>query len=138
MALALVKHPWHGVARDWFAAQTSRGSVHFCRSTQQSLLRLITTDSIMRQYEVPGMSNKSAWLLMDGLLADPRIRMASEPSGIEAHFRKFSLRSTSSPKLWMDAYLAAFAVTGSLELITTDRAFAQYRGLNPKILSLSQ
>jgi predicted nucleic acid-binding protein len=34
----------------------------------------------------------------------------------------------------MDAYLAAFAVTGGFELVTTDTDFRQYRGINLQLL----
>jgi predicted nucleic acid-binding protein len=35
----------------------------------------------------------------------------------------------------MDAYLAAFAITGGYQLVTTDKAFKQFKGLNLLILS---
>ena len=43
---------------------------------------------------------------------------------------QFTLRNTSSPKLWMDAYLAAFARAGGYQFITTDRAFSQFTDLD--------
>jgi len=36
---------------------------------------------------------------------------------------------------WADAYLAAFAKTANLELITFDKGFAQFAGLRLTILS---
>ena len=36
---------------------------------------------------------------------------------------------------WMDAYLAAFAIAGGHQLITTDKGFKQFAELNPVILS---
>ena len=35
----------------------------------------------------------------------------------------------ASPKLWMDAYLAAFAIAGGCQLVTTDQGFAQFPSL---------
>ncbi len=35
-----------------------------------------------------------------------------------------------SPHVWNDAYLAAFAENGGMELVTFDRALAQYTGVN--------
>jgi predicted nucleic acid-binding protein len=35
-----------------------------------------------------------------------------------------------SPKLWMDAYLAAFALQSGHRLVTTDRDFRQFKGLD--------
>jgi predicted nucleic acid-binding protein len=34
----------------------------------------------------------------------------------------------------MDAYLAAFALAGQLTLVTSDRAFKQFRGLSLTLL----
>jgi predicted nucleic acid-binding protein len=35
----------------------------------------------------------------------------------------------------MDAYLAAFAVAGTYQLVTTDKAFKQFKGLDLNLLS---
>jgi predicted nucleic acid-binding protein len=35
----------------------------------------------------------------------------------------------------MDAYLAAFAIAGGHQLVTTDKGFAQYPGLSLHVLS---
>jgi hypothetical protein len=35
----------------------------------------------------------------------------------------------------MDAYLAAFALEAGLDLVTGDKAFKDYAGLNPTILT---
>jgi uncharacterized protein len=45
------------------------------------------------------------------------------------YWRQFSNRNSSSLKLWMDAYLAAFAWAGGYQMVTTDSAFAQFDGL---------
>jgi predicted nucleic acid-binding protein len=42
---------------------------------------------------------------------------------------------TFSPKVWNDAYLAAFAKAANFELVTLDRGFAQYQHVRSKILS---
>jgi predicted nucleic acid-binding protein len=34
----------------------------------------------------------------------------------------------------MDAYLAAFALTGGYRMVTTDAAFKQFRGLDLRLL----
>ena len=55
-------------------------------------------------------------------------RMA-EPTG-----ERFADSIAASPKLWMDAYLAAFAVVGGFKLVTSDKAFKQFKGLNLQLL----
>jgi len=106
----------------------------FCRATQQSFLRLLTTAQVMAHYGHPAMTNHKAWQIMEAYLADPRIQFAAEPRGLDAQWKSLATRQTASPKLWMDAYLAAFAIAGSHELVTTDNAFAQFPKLHATIL----
>ena len=69
------------------------------------------------------------------LLADDRIVFRSEePAGLEALWRRFAVRGTASPKLWMDGYLAAFALAGGYRMVTTDTAFRQFAGLDLELL----
>jgi predicted nucleic acid-binding protein len=58
----------------------------------------------------------------------------AEPPELEVLWQDFACRHTASPKLWMDAYLAAFAVAGGMALVTTDAAFRQFRGLDLLVL----
>ena len=134
LALALSKHAFHAAARTWLA-ERGRQEALFCRSTQQSFLRLLTTRAVLAPYRIPPLSNQAAWSVYDGLLADDRISWIEEPSGLEAIWKKFAGGSKASPKLWMDAYLAAFAMAGGHQLVTTDKAFKQFKGLDLLLLA---
>jgi toxin-antitoxin system PIN domain toxin len=136
LALALSKHVFHGLARDWLAGRKPSQAV-FCRSTQQSFLRLLTTRAVLAPYGIPPLSNKAAWSAYEGFLADERIAWAEEPRGLESHWKKLAGTAKASPKLWMDAYLAAFALAGGYQLVTTDKAFKQFKGLDLVVLSKS-
>jgi predicted nucleic acid-binding protein len=63
-----------------------------------------------------------AWELWDKVCADDRVAYLSEPEAIEPEFRRQSGLATSSPKVWADSYLLAFATTAGLKLVTFDRA----------------
>jgi uncharacterized protein len=134
LALALSKHEFHATARTWLAELGPHEAL-FCRSTQQSFLRLLTTRAVLAPYRIPPLSNQAAWSVYDGLLADERISWAEEPRGLEASWKKLAGGSKASPKLWMDAYLAAFAIAGRHQLVTTDKAFKQFKGLDLLVLS---
>ncbi|MCX6937573.1 MAG: hypothetical protein NTU80_06690 [Verrucomicrobia bacterium] len=56
----------------------------------------------------------------------PQVHYAEEPAGVEALWHDLARRETASPKLWMDAYLAAFALRQNTPLITLDQAFHQF------------
>ena len=129
LALALSKHEFHSTARAWLGRRAP-GEAVFCRATQQSFLRLLTTSAVFAPYGIPPLGNKAAWSAYEGFLADDRIAWAHEPRGLEPRWKKLSEGSKSSPKLWMDAYLAAFAMAGGYQLVTTDKAFKQFKGLD--------
>ena len=134
LALALSKHVFHGAAQAWLAKQAP-GEALFCRSTQQSFLRLLTTAAVFAPYGISPLSNKAAWSVYEGYLADERIAWVEEPRGLEASWKKLASSPKASPKLWMDAYLAAFALAGGYGLVTTDKAFKQFKSLDLLVLS---
>lgn len=135
LALALSRHAHHRAVRDWFEAVTEPGSVLFCRATQQTLLRLLTNAAVLGPYGNPPLTNRQACDAYQALVADDRVAFRSqEPAGLEALWRRFAVRGTASPKLWMDAYLGAFALAGGYRMVTTDAAFRQFGGLDLELL----
>jgi len=95
----------------------------------------MTTAAVVQPFGALPPGNDQAWALFDCYLADPRITSVPEPPLVDLHWRMLTTRATPSPKLWMDAYLAAFAIAGGHQLITTDKAFAQFQGLSATVLS---
>ena len=135
LALALSGHAQHSVVRQWFDSVEGPGQALFCRSTQQSFLRLLTNSAVLAPYGNKPLTNAAAWSAYESLLADDRIEFAAqEPPGISERWKQLAAKRTASPKLWMDAYLAAFALAGQLTLVTNDRAFKQFRGLSLTLL----
>lgn len=136
LALAVLQHPFHASALRWFESITEPSTIFFCRATQQSFLRLLTNSAVLSSIGNPPLSNLEAWTLYDMLLADDRIDILHrEPAGLDHSWKSFSARDTASPKLWMDAYLAAFALSGGYRFATTDRAFSQFAGLDLVLLT---
>jgi len=133
LATALKNHPHYKIAQVWFNQRTA-ATVAYCRATQLALVRLLTTASVMQGYNLPPMTNAVAWQMYEDQVADARIAWADETPSLEAQWKKLALRRTASPKLWMDAYLAAFAIEGKHKIVTFDRAFAQFKGLDVVIL----
>ncbi len=135
LALALSGHAHHSVARQWFDSVEGPGQTLFCRYTQQSFLRLLTNAAVLARYGNKPLTNAAAWSAYESLLADDRIEFRpGEPPGIEGRWKQLAAKRAASPKLWMDAYLAAFALAGQLTLVTNDRAFKQFRGLSLTLL----
>jgi uncharacterized protein len=138
LALALSGHVHHNVARAWLDTINESGAIHFCRATQQSFLRLLTNRTVLGAYGSPPLTNSEAWAAYAAFLEDDRIVMTSrEPDGLEVQWKVFAVRRSPAPKVWMDAYLAAFALTGGFELVTTDTDFTQYSGIGLRLLTES-
>ena len=108
LALTLSGHFHASAARSWFESLTAPDSAAFCRSTHQSFLRLLTTPAMLEEYRSAARSNEEAWSAYESLRSEPRVGWLEEPDGLEPHWRRYSIRPTASPKLWMDSYLAAF------------------------------
>jgi predicted nucleic acid-binding protein len=70
-----------------------------------------------------------AWTIYDRIGADERFVFRSEPAGLEPALRELTQADASAPKLWQDAYLAAFALASGYHLVTFDRGFQQFPGL---------
>ena len=119
IALTSERHIHHGIAARWFASLGQDSRLCFCRITQLSLLRLLTTQAVMGQ-EV--MTQPEAWQIYDLWLDDPRVAFLDEPAGLEPAFRSHSRRRTPAPKEWADSYLLAFAAVSGLRLVTFDQA----------------
>jgi len=133
LALVLSAHEHHSRVSEWFVDQGPK-EVAFCRMTQISFLRLLTTRAVLSTYGNPPLTNEQASALYDGLLRDPRVSFASEPSALDEYWSSLTNLPSSSPKLWMDAYLAAFAISGRHQLVTIDAGFTQFRDLNLVLL----
>lgn len=76
-----------------------------------------------------------AWRLYDLFLSDSRIEYSEELAGIEPQWRAYTSGLSFSPKVWNDAYLAAFAKVAGWRIVTCDHGFSQYAGANAIILA---
>jgi|SRR5580704_9220592 toxin-antitoxin system PIN domain toxin len=121
IALTYGGHVHHNVARDWFDGLDMDARVCFCRFTQISLLRLLTTLAVMGADEV--MTQAQAWRAYDYWRQDGRIMFLEEPENIESLFRSLTGKLRPNPKNWADAYLAAFASTTEMQFVTFDSGF---------------
>ncbi|MHB8341777.1 MAG: TA system VapC family ribonuclease toxin [Mycobacteriales bacterium] len=136
LAMALSSHVHQPPAQAWFESIQEPGSVIFGRQTQQTLLHPLSNAAVLAPYGNPPLTNREAWGVYEALLADDRVAfVAAEPSGLESCWTEFALQDGASPKLWMDAYLAAFATAGGYRLVTTDVAFRQFPSLDLLVLA---
>ena len=129
LALLWGRHIHSDKANRWFESSGEERFL-FCRVTQMTVLRLLTTQAVMGK-DVRKMND--AWDLWDHVCADDRIEFLSEPEAIEREFRSLSSLGSPSPKVWVDTYILAFASVAGLKLITFDRGL-RARGVDVQIL----
>jgi uncharacterized protein len=135
LALALSEHVHQPIASDWLATVDEPGSVFFSRSTQQALLRLLTNHTVLGAYGNKPLTNHDAWAVYEAIARDDRVGIvAHEPPGLETRWRDLAVADSASPKLWMDAYLAAFALGSGMRLVTLDAGFQQFPDLDLLLL----
>jgi toxin-antitoxin system PIN domain toxin len=135
LALALSKHSFHADARRWLARKGGGEKIAYCRLTQLTFLRLITTSAVTLPYDSAPMTNEKAWSMYEAFAGHKRITFIDEPPKIVTHWARLAATVTASPKLWMDSYLAAFAIAGGYRLLTADAAFRQFNELKLVMLS---
>lgn len=136
VALPFDKHPFHETARAAFRECKAKSPAVFCRATEQSFLRLASTPALHAAYECIGLNNQDVSGFLEGFHELPHVIFAAEPATTRNLWLTFADRPTASPKVWMDAYLAAFAISGNLRFVTIDSDFSQYRsaGLELELL----
>ncbi len=132
LALAAECHARHAEVRRWWEGRPDDESVYICRPVQMALLRLMSSQAALG---ADAVSLPSAWALYAAMLASGRFSFTLEPPEFEATWEILCRPFERSPKVVMDAYLAAFACTGGFRLITLDRAFSQFPGLDYMLIA---
>ena len=130
LALAAEAHAHHRRAKAYWQNEAAPVAA-FCRLTQLAFLRHLTNKAIMGEQVLTPLS---AWNKRAEFLALPEVRFLPEPLGLDEQFGKLCRLGPTSPNLWTDAYLASFARCAGLRLVTFDRGFAMFTGLELLVL----
>ena len=130
LACCYERHVHHPSALAWLEQQDEL-SIVICRNTQMGLLRLLSNPAVMG---TDVCTLPQAWDVYDYLMSDERFDFYSEPVGVEQYLRKYTRAGRVFPKLWQDAYLAAFARAAKLHLVSFDGGFQQFEALRLTIL----
>ena len=131
-----VAHPAHQQAKGALMEATPAEPAIFCRSTEQSFLRLASSPLLLKAYGAASLTNRDAWMALETWLQLPQVCQRQEPPGLEALWHQLATRDSPCPKLWMDAYLAAFAIAGGLQLVTFDHDFKTFEPQGLRLLLL--
>jgi uncharacterized protein len=119
IALYSPAHVHHVAALQWFDSTEER--LVFCRVTQMGFLRLVTNRHVMHNN---ALTPAAAWGAYDDLLSIGYVAFVNEPPDLEASWRS-GVTAERGGSAWTDAYLAAFAASGDLTLVTFDAQLAR-------------
>jgi len=124
-------HPRSKRAQQWVSGVDDAGVLRVCSISHLASLRILNNPVPMGADVCKG---KEAWAAFDGLMKDNRFNFVEEPEGLRFHLRSLTGMVNYSPKVWQDAYLAALALASGRKLVTFDRGFVSYPGLEVEIL----
>jgi uncharacterized protein len=130
LALALAEHPHHRAAQAYWY-ETAAARIWFCRVTMLGMVRLLAQPKLMGKAALGLRDAFDVYLRFAGL---PEVGHCAEPADCESVLARL-LEPAIPARLWTDAYLAAFAGTGGLRLVTFDKDFARFGGVERLQLS---
>lgn len=134
LALAVEAHTHHERAKAYWQSEAAPVA-GFCRVTELAVLRHLTNRAVMGTQV---LAPSAAWKKLAHFHALPEVQRLAEPAGLDLSLAKLCDLGRTSPNLWTDAYLAAFARSGGLRLVTFDTDFARFGGLDLLVLSAAQ
>lgn len=131
--LLVSRHQHREKALEWFDSAQA-GDVALCRLARLGALRLLCSPAVMG----PDVVQPEAAIVAMGMLeGDERVVLLHEPDNVDAALADLVATQRATPNLWTDAYLASFATVAGLKLVTFDRGFSKFRGLNFLLLDPS-
>lgn len=133
LALAVKQHPHHIAAAAYWndrglqgEPSSIQGKLWFCRITMLGFVRLLTQPKVMADQALNLGQSLAAYQSFADL---PEVGFQPEPAGCSIEFQRF-LSVSLTPRLMTDAYLAAFAKSAGLRLVTFDKDFDRFDGLD--------
>lgn len=131
-------HPHHSIAREFMRGRSVAEPAKLSRAVELSWLRLVTTAIVCRSYDAVVLTNSAAIQALEVWRSRPEIRcLKAEPEGTRGLWLELAAIPSASPKVWMDAYLAALAICAGLPFVTFDADFRRFEaaGLALHLLS---
>lgn len=129
IALLAEDHAFHQQALDWYQ-EVEVGQAALCRLVQLSVVRLLGNPKVVGN-PIPA---SEAWQATEALLHDQRVDCIPEPLDIGQIIPTLLRHRVPTPKLVMDVYLAAFAISTRRRFVTWDHGFTQFEKLEVQLL----
>ena len=126
LALASPAHQHHSSAVSYWEEQAAQ-QVLFCTVTALGLVRLVMQPKVMGD---AALTAAAASALLDQFVQQPGVSYAQPSSEGWDVFHGFMRQAELSPCLCTDTHLAGLAITNQWRLVSFDRDFELFPGLN--------
>jgi toxin-antitoxin system PIN domain toxin len=130
--LTATEHVHHKRALKYWNSEADE-QLAFCRITAMGLVRVTSQPHTFDGKPLPP---NEAWGNYLRWVALPHVRLSPEPDGVDRLISDWSRSNLVSQRGWTDVYLAAFAVIRGLRLVTFDRGFEKYPGVELLLLEV--
>jgi len=131
LALACPEHSHHRQAVHYWEHQAGE-QVLFCTVTALGLVRLVCQPKLMG---AAVKTLREASSLLEAFYQQPGVSMASAEHVGWVVFHQLLRTHALPPRLCTDAYLAAVAIANGWRLVSFDRDFERFEGLDRLLLS---
>ena len=138
VASSFEKHPHYRIADLFLRERSPEDPAWLARMVENSWLRLLTTTSVCRAYDAPASTNPQAVAILQDWRGSSEIRcLDAEPPSTRELWLELAAIPSSSPKVWMDAYLAALAICAGIPFATLDSDFRRFEAAGLKLRLLT-
>ena len=124
LAMAVKQHPHHEAAAAYWKELAGK-RVWFCRVTMLGMVRLLSQPKVMGEQ---ALNLAQALAAYQRFAALPEIGIHAEPADCARQLQR-RLSADLPARLLTDAYLAAFAESAGLRMVTFDEDFERFEGL---------
>lgn len=125
LALVDENHMHHAAALGYWNQQRA-DTLGFCRITMLGFMRLSTQPRVLSRT----LTNSEAWAIYQRYLATPNLVFMAEPGNLEPNLLTLTKDTNLPNRYWTDAYLAAFALAANARLVSFDKDFSLFAGLD--------
>lgn len=130
VALSTASHVHFNRAKTYLDTE-SASKVGFCRLTMLGMMRLIMNPTIMQS---AAYTSSGAWQLYTDYLSQSRVTFVQESVLIDDLLEDWQLKGLIHSSTWTDAAIAALAIKSGARLVTFDKGFQKYPGLEVHVL----
>ncbi|MFI5385468.1 MAG: TA system VapC family ribonuclease toxin [Fimbriimonadales bacterium] len=125
VALSAPEHVHHDRARRYWEDE----ALPRIAFNSQTMLGLVRVCSSAGHFGGQPLSPEESWAVYIDWRKDTAVTHLREPSPCGSILDRFVSSGLVTPRRWTDAYLAAFAVAGSMRLVSFDRDLRVFPGL---------